>query len=67
MVRNMLKGKNLSKDLWGETVSTTAYLLNMRPKKKLENVIPEEAWSGFKSNLNRLGFFGSVAYQHVPG
>ena len=28
MVRSMLKGKRLSKELWGEVVSTTSYLLN---------------------------------------
>lgn len=43
MVRSMLKGKNFSNELWGEEVSTTAYLLNKCPTKKLENVTPEEA------------------------
>lgn len=35
MVRSRLKGKNFPKELWGETVSTTAYLLNMSPTKKM--------------------------------
>lgn len=67
MVRIILKGKNLPKELWGEVVSTTTYLLNMCPKKKLEKVTLEEARSGFKPNLNHLIFFGFVAYRHVPG
>lgn len=67
MVRIMLKGKNLPNKLWGETVSTTDYLLNRCPTKKLENVTPEKAWPGFKSNLNHLNFFGSIAYRPVPG
>lgn len=66
MLRNMLKGKNFSKELWGETISTTTYFLNRYPTKKLENVPPEEAWSRFKPNLNHLRVFGSVAYRHVP-
>lgn len=34
---------------------------------KLDNVTPEEAWSGFKPNLNHLRVFDSIAYRHVPG
>lgn len=67
MVRSMLKGKNLPKELWEETVYTTAYLLNMCPIKKLEKVTPEEAWSVFKQNLNHLRVFGSITYRHVSG
>lgn len=65
MVKRMLKVKNLSKELWGEAVSTAAYLLNRCPTKKLENVTPEEAWLGFKPILNHLRVFGSIAYRHV--
>lgn len=39
----------------------------MCPTKKLEKVTPEEAWPGFKLNLNHLGVFGSVAYRDVSG
>lgn len=45
MVRIMLKRKNLPKELWGEAVSTTSYLLNKYPTKKLERVTPEETRS----------------------
>lgn len=45
MERNMFEGKNMSKNLYGEEVSTTAYLLNMCPTKNLENIPKEEAWS----------------------
>lgn len=67
MVRSMLKGKSLPKELWGETVSIYSYLLNKFHIKKLENVTPEEAWSGFKPNLNFLRVFGSIVSRHVPG
>ncbi|XP_073221583.1 uncharacterized protein [Cicer arietinum] len=42
IVRNMLKWKNLPKELWGEAVATAAYVLNRCPTKKLEKVTPEE-------------------------
>ena len=67
MVRTMLKGKNLPKELWGEAVSTAAYLLNRCPTKKLEKITPEEVWSGFKPSLSHLRVFGSVAFRHIPG
>lgn len=41
--------------------------MNRCPTKKLENVTSEEAWPGFKLNMNHLRVFGSVAYQHVLG
>src|SRR4051812_15258596 len=63
----MLKGKNLPKELWGETVSTTAYLLNRCLIKKLEKITPEEAWSTFKLNQNHLRVFDFVAYRHISG
>src|SRR4051812_42084549 len=41
MVRSMLCGKKLPKELWGEAVSTATYLLNRCPTKKLEKITPE--------------------------
>ncbi|MCI82297.1 retrovirus-related pol polyprotein from transposon tnt 1-94, partial [Trifolium medium] len=42
MVRSMLNGKHLAKELWGEAVSTATYILNRCPTKKLEGITPEE-------------------------
>lgn len=67
MVRSALKRENFPKELRGEAVSITVYLLNRCPIKKLEKVTFEEAWSGFKPNLNHLRVFGFVAYQHILG
>lgn len=66
MVRCMLKCKNLPKFLWGEAVSTVAYILNRSPTKRLDNVTPEEAWSGSRPNVKHLRIFGSVCSRHVP-
>ncbi|MCI73589.1 retrovirus-related pol polyprotein from transposon tnt 1-94, partial [Trifolium medium] len=62
----MLKGKHLPKELWGEAVNTACYVLNRCPTKRLNNVTPEECWSGNKPNVSHLKVFGSIAYRHVP-
>lgn len=62
-----VKREELSKRVMGRSYSTTVYLLNTCPTKKLEKAIPEEAWSGFKQNLNHLRTFGSIVYRRVLG
>lgn len=66
MVRSMLKSKNMPKTWWGEAVNTAAYIINRSPTKKMENVTPEEAWTGVKPNVAHFRVFGSVCYRHVP-
>ncbi|GAU34193.1 hypothetical protein TSUD_162940 [Trifolium subterraneum] len=66
MVRSMLNGKHLPKELWGEVVSTATYILNRCPTKKLEGTTPEECRSGIKPSLSHLKVFGSIAHRHVP-
>ena len=66
MVRSMLKSKHLPKELWGEAVSTATYIMNRCPTKKLNNITPEECWSGNKPNVNHLRVFGSITYRHIP-
>jgi transposase InsO family protein len=66
MVRCMLKGKHLPKELWCEAVSTATYILNRCPTKRLNGITPEEAWSGSKPSVEHLKVFGSIAYKHVP-
>ncbi|GAU31479.1 hypothetical protein TSUD_386430 [Trifolium subterraneum] len=66
MVRCMIRSKHLPKELWGEAVNTACYVLNRCPTKRLNNVTPEECWSGNKSNVSHLKVFGSIAYIHVP-
>ncbi|GAU26253.1 hypothetical protein TSUD_224440 [Trifolium subterraneum] len=66
MVRCMIRGKHLPKELWGEAVNTACYVLNRCPTKRLNDVTPEECWSGNKPNMSHLKVFGSIAYRHVP-
>ncbi|GAU43423.1 hypothetical protein TSUD_334860 [Trifolium subterraneum] len=66
MVRCMLKGKHLPKELWGEVVATATYILNLCPTKRLNGITPEECWSKNKPSVKHLRVFGSIAYKHVP-
>lgn len=66
MVRCMLKCKNLPPFLWGEAVSTTSYVLNRCPTKRLDNLTPEEAWTGVKPDISHLRIFGSLCWKRVP-
>ncbi|CAH9104519.1 unnamed protein product, partial [Cuscuta europaea] len=66
MARSMLKAKNLPKCYWGAAVTTATYLLNRCPTKRLNQITPEEAWSGQKPSVKHLKIFGSVCYRHIP-
>lgn len=66
MTRCLLKGKKLPHSLWGEAVSTAAYLLNRCPIKALADCTLEEAWTGIKPSVSNLKIFGSVCFKHVP-
>lgn len=48
MERNMLKVRKLPKYFWGGVVSTSCFILNRSPTRSLQEITPEEAWSGRK-------------------
>jgi hypothetical protein len=66
MARSMLKEKNLPHSLWGEPVSTVAYILNKCQTKKLDSQVPEGVWTRRKPTVKHLRVFGSLCYKHVP-
>ncbi|KAL4352077.1 hypothetical protein GQ457_06G007290 [Hibiscus cannabinus] len=66
MARSMLKAKNMPKEFWAEAVSCVVYLSNRSPTKNVDNVTPQEAWSGRKPSVRHIRVFGSIAYAHVP-
>ncbi|GMI88485.1 hypothetical protein HRI_002517800 [Hibiscus trionum] len=65
MARSMLKAKNMPREFWAEAVSCAVYLSNRSPTK-VDNVTPQEAWSGRKPSVRHIRVFGSIAYAHVP-
>jgi len=62
----MLKQRSMPNSLWGEAVTTAAYVLNRCPTKILKNKVLEEVCSGNKPSVNHLRVFRSVCYKHVP-
>src|SRR5579863_4794185 len=44
----------------------SAYIYNVTPMHALENITPEEAWSGNKPDISNTRVFGSLAFIHIP-
>ena len=61
----MLHDQGLLLHLCAEACNTTAYLQNKIPHRILEMSIPEEVFSGKKTNLAHFRIFGSLVYCHV--
>jgi hypothetical protein len=65
-VRAMLNDANLPESFWYDALLYAAILHNCSPSASLQNVTPEEAWSGNKPDISRLRIFGCKAHMHVP-
>jgi hypothetical protein len=52
--------------LWAEASMTTVYVQNKSLHKTLENMSPEEAFTGVKLEVGHFRIFGSLVYIHVP-
>ena len=50
---------------WAEAIACATYILNRCLTKSIQNIVPEEAWSGRKHSVTHMRFFGCVAYSHV--
>lgn len=62
----MLKENQMPNPFWGDATSTTVYIINICPTKKLNNKTPHEAWLGLNPSVGHLKFFGSLCFRHVP-
>ena len=62
MVRAMLKAKDLPRELWGEAISTTVYILNRSLTKSLKGQTPHEKWAGRRPSVDHMRVFGCVAH-----
>ena len=58
MTRSMLKEKNMHHTLWEEVISTSPYVLNRCPTKKLEENIPFKRWARDKKSVSYFRVFG---------
>lgn len=61
----MLLSSGLSKDFWGEAMSTAAFLINRCPSSAIDFEIPEERWTGRSVHYEYLRVFGCAAYAHI--
>lgn len=66
MVRSMLRTSGIPKSFWPEIVLWSTHLLNRSPTKSVQNMTPQEAWSGRKPSVAHLRIFGCIAYAHIP-
>ena len=61
-VRTLLIGANLPERLWGEAISTAAFLRNLIPKASIGNVTPESLIGASLTDYNYIKAFGSTAF-----
>lgn len=65
MARSLLKSKLMLCKFWAEAVRHTIYILNRVQTKALDGIMPYEAWSGRKPNLEHIRVFGCLAHAKV--
>lgn len=58
--------QNLHISFWTEASNRAMYIQNRCPHSILENITPEEAFTGNKPDLSHLRIFGYHMYIHVP-
>lgn len=66
MVQSLLVMSGVPKNFWPEAVNWSIHVLNRSPTFAVQNMTPEEAWSGCKPVVDHFGVFGSIGYAHVP-
>lgn len=66
MVRSMLSEKEMPRMFWPEAVKWTTFVLNRCPTVAVQDMTPQEAWSGEKPSVDFFRVFGCMAYAHVP-
>ena len=66
MVRSLLERGKIPKSFWLEAVNWSVHVLNRSPTFSVQNMTPEEAWSGGKLAIDHIKIFGCIAYAHVP-
>jgi hypothetical protein len=62
MARSMMKGMSMSGWLWGEVVTTMAFILNRSLTKSVEGRTPHEIWHRAKPVVHFLCTFGCVTH-----
>ena len=66
VVRSMLSKSQVPKEFWSEATRWSVYIQNRSPTAAVEDMTPEEAWSGSKPEVEYFRVFGCIAYAHIP-
>ncbi|KAM4074653.1 hypothetical protein ACJW30_10G110200 [Castanea mollissima] len=66
MVRSLLTASGIPKSFWLEAINWSIHILNRSPTLAIQNMKPEEAWSGRKPVVVHFRIFGCIAYAHIP-
>ncbi|GJQ72168.1 form3 [Trypoxylus dichotomus] len=62
----MINDAGVPKEMWGEVIRTTTYILNRSPTDTLSsNATPAAVWNKRKPNVGNLKVFGSLACSHL--
>jgi hypothetical protein len=62
----MLTDADLPDSYWYDALTHATHLHNVSPTRALDDMTPEEAWSGNKPDVSRLRVFGCEAFVHIP-
>ncbi|KAK2986839.1 hypothetical protein RJ640_011064 [Escallonia rubra] len=66
MVRSLLARGRIPKKFWPEAVNWIIHVLNRSPTFAVQDMTPEEAWSGQRPAVDHFRIFGCIAYAHIP-
>lgn len=61
----MIHDQNLHTSFWAEASNTTVYIQNHCPHSILNNITPEEVFTGIEPDLSHLRIFGCPVYVHI--
>ena len=56
----------MPKEFWAEAENWSIHILNRCPTTALENMTPQEAWTGYKPRVDHFQIFRCLAHVHVP-
>ena len=62
----MLVDAQLPDAYWYDALHYAAHIHNVTPTQALDDMMPEEAWSGNKPDISDLRIFESRAFMHIP-
>lgn len=65
MMRSLLARGKIPKNFWPEAMNWSIHVLNRTPTFYVQNMTPEEAWSGRQPVVDHFKIFGCIAYAHV--